>query len=50
MSRRKPTQPPQAQAAPVQYRSGAVARVLHMPVATLRVWERRYGLTQSALS
>ena len=50
MSRRKPTQPPQAQAARVQYRSGAVARVLHMPVATLRVWERRYGLTQSALS
>jgi len=31
-------------------RSGAVARMLHMPVATLRVWERRYGLTQPALS
>jgi len=31
-------------------RSGAVARMLRMPVATLRVWERRYGLTQPALS
>lgn len=29
-------------------RSGAVARMLRMPVATLRNWERRYGLTQSA--
>ena len=27
------------------HRSGAVARMLRMPVATLRVWERRYGLT-----
>ena len=32
------------------HRSGAVAHMLRMPVATLRVWERRYGLTQSALS
>ena len=32
------------------HRSGAVARMLRMPVATLRVWERRYGLTQSTLS
>ncbi|MDE2148142.1 MAG: MerR family transcriptional regulator, partial [Burkholderiales bacterium] len=32
------------------HRSGAVARMLGMPVATLRVWERRYGLTQAALS
>jgi len=32
------------------YRSGAVARMLRMPVATLRVWERRYGLTQPRLS
>lgn len=40
--------------APVQsvsgYRSGAVARMLRMPVATLRVWERRYAVTQPALS
>lgn len=32
------------------HRSGAVARMLRMPVATLRVWERRYGLTHAALS
>lgn len=32
------------------HRSGAVARMLGMPVATLRVWERRYGLTQPELS
>ncbi len=32
------------------HRSGAVARMLRMPVATLRVWERRYGLTQPELS
>jgi DNA-binding transcriptional MerR regulator len=32
------------------HRSGAVAHMLRMPVATLRVWERRYGLTQPALS
>ncbi len=32
------------------YRSGAVAQMVQMPVATLRVWERRYGLSQPALS
>ena len=32
------------------HRSGAVARMLRMPVATLRVWERRYRLTQPALT
>ena len=31
-------------------RSGAVARMLGMPVATLRVWERRHGLTRGALT
>ncbi len=35
---------------PVLHRSGAVARMLRMPVATLRVWERRYGLTQHGLT
>jgi DNA-binding transcriptional MerR regulator len=35
---------------PSFHRSGAVARMLRMPVATLRVWERRYGLTQPELS
>ncbi len=32
------------------HRSGAVARMLRMPVATLRVWERRYELTQPKLT
>ncbi|HEY9193844.1 MAG TPA: MerR family transcriptional regulator [Methyloversatilis sp.] len=32
------------------HRSGAVARMLRMPVATLRVWERRYALTDTVLS
>ena len=32
------------------HRSGAVARMLRMPVATLRVWERRYRLTQPELT
>lgn len=34
----------------VHHRSSAVARMLGMPVATLRVWERRYGLTRPALT
>lgn len=33
-----------------RYRTGAVARMLRMPVATLRVWERRYGVAQPELS
>lgn len=33
-----------------RYRSGAVARMARMPVATLRVWERRYQLTAPALT
>ena len=55
MSARTPTMPPplptegRAQA-PSFHRSGAVARMLRMPVATLRVWERRYRLTQPQLS
>lgn len=31
-------------------RSGAVARILGMPATTLRVWERRYHLTQARVS
>ena len=31
-----------------RYRSAAVARMLRMPVATLRVWERRYRLCKPA--
>ena len=41
--------PPLSDPSP-RYRSGAVARMLRMPVATLRVWERRYGLTRAELS
>jgi len=44
------TQPPHGTENSVHLRSGAVALMLRMPVATLRIWERRYGLTQSALS
>jgi DNA-binding transcriptional MerR regulator len=29
---------------PPCYRSGAAARVARMPVTTLRIWERRYGV------
>lgn len=32
------------------YRSGAAARLAGMPVETLRVWERRYGVVGPALS
>ncbi|MFG6428458.1 MerR family transcriptional regulator [Roseateles sp. LYH14W] len=39
-----------AQDTPTRHRSGAVARMLRMPVATLRIWERRYALTRPALS
>ena len=41
---------PQRPPPPTLHRSGAVARMLRMPVATLRNWERRYALTQAALS
>ena len=33
-----------------RYRSGAVARMIQMPVSTLRVWERRYRVAQPALT
>jgi DNA-binding transcriptional MerR regulator len=33
-----------------RFRSAAVARMLGMPVETLRVWERRYGLVSPARS
>jgi MerR family transcriptional regulator, light-induced transcriptional regulator len=32
------------------FRSGAVARLIGMPVATLRVWERRYDVSAPALT
>ena len=31
-----------------RYRTGAVARMLRMPAATLRIWERRYGVARPA--
>ncbi|MBC7994318.1 MAG: MerR family transcriptional regulator [Rhizobacter sp.] len=52
-SAQSPTEPstePPADTVHTSHRSGAVARMLRMPVATLRVWERRYGLTQPELS
>ena len=45
-----PTEPLAATREASLHRSGAVARMLRMPVATLRVWERRYQLTQTELS
>ena len=33
-----------------RYRSGAVARMIQMPVSTLRVWERRYGVVKPVVS
>ncbi len=44
---RPPSRPDTAAAAPPTkcYRTGAVARMVRMPVATLRNWERRYVLT-----
>jgi len=54
MNKGKPSQPPSPQPSGTQesslHRSGAVAHMLRMPVATLRVWERRYGVTQPELS
>lgn len=32
--------------AAARYRSGAVARMVRMPVATLRIWEHRYKVTE----
>jgi len=32
-----------------RYRAGAVSRMVRMPVATLRIWERRFQLTSTAV-
>ncbi len=45
-----PTRQPAGTGDPLLHRSGAVAKMLRMPVATLRVWERRYAVTQPLLS
>lgn len=33
-----------------RYRSGAVARMVRMPVATLRIWQRRYRVAEPVLT
>jgi MerR family transcriptional regulator, light-induced transcriptional regulator len=33
-----------------RFRSGAVARMVRMPVATLRIWEHRYNVSRPALT
>lgn len=50
MHKPPPPSKTQVSAAPALHRSGAVARMLGMPVATLRVWQRRYALTPTARS
>ena len=50
MAKNKPSSAPGKVDSAARHRSGAVARMLRMPVATLRVWERRYGVTQPVLS
>jgi DNA-binding transcriptional MerR regulator len=39
-----------ANAKPAGYRSGVAARMAGLPVETLRVWERRYGLSDAGRS
>jgi hypothetical protein len=49
MSKRTPPTSPKAlPVAPAGFRSAAVARMAQMPVATLRIWEQRYGAVQPA--
>jgi len=54
MSEKKPVEPLNSNSMsneiPSLRRSGAVARILRMPVASLRNWERRYALTQAKFS
>jgi MerR family transcriptional regulator, light-induced transcriptional regulator len=50
MPKLEPSSRPAAVESAARHRSGAVARMLRMPVATLRVWERRYGVTQPLLT
>ena len=48
-TRRRPDEIEAPPAAP-RYRSAAVARMVRMPVATLRIWERRYGVVSPQTS
>jgi hypothetical protein len=45
-----PTAPAPSDAAPARYRSGVAARLAGLPVETLRVWERRYGVSNTSRS
>jgi len=47
-STKSPDRSDPSDASTPRYRSGAVARMIQMPVSTLRVWERRYGVAQPA--
>ena len=51
-SGKRPLPPRQAHddAATPRYRSSAVARMVRIPVATLRIWESRYRVSAAALS
>jgi MerR family transcriptional regulator, light-induced transcriptional regulator len=48
--RRTPAAQPVDPADEPRFRSGAVARMVRMPVATLRIWERRYNVSHPALT
>lgn len=45
-----PSTPSVEEKAPLAYRSGVAARLAGLPVETLRVWERRYGLSDTPRS
>jgi MerR family transcriptional regulator, light-induced transcriptional regulator len=45
-----PTRPAAATETTPRFRSGAVARMVRMPVATLRIWEQRYRVAAPALT
>lgn len=45
-----PAAPAPSNAPSAHYRSGVAARLAGLPVETLRVWERRYGITDTSRS
>lgn len=44
------TLPQRTEQEPIMYRSGAAARLAGLPVETLRIWERRYSLSDAQRS
>ena len=50
MSQRQSSETGSNSAQNTRYRSGAAARLSGVPVETLRVWERRYGVTNPVRS